>query len=90
MANHKSAEKRVRQTEKRRVRNRAHRSRLRNQIKKLRQAVEKGEMDTAQALLRPTLFLVDRSVQKGVIHHRTAARTKSRLTRLLVRPAPTA
>ena len=61
MANHKSAEKRARQNVKRRANNRAHRSRLRNQIKRLRQAVEKGEMDTAKELLRPTLSLVDRS-----------------------------
>jgi small subunit ribosomal protein S20 len=89
MANHKSAEKRSRQNVNRRARNRAHRSRLRNQIKKLRQAVETGEVDTARGLLRPTLSLVDRSVQKGVLHDRAAARTKSRLVRLLNRPTAT-
>ena len=83
MANHKSAEKRSRQNEKRRIRNRSHRTRLRNQIKKLRKNVENGEMDTARELLRPTLALVDHSVQKGLLHDNAAARTKSRLTRLL-------
>ncbi len=83
MANHKSAEKRARQNEKRRIRNRSHRTRLRNQIKKLRKNVANGELDTARELLRPILALVDRSVQKGLLHDNAAARTKSRLSRLL-------
>lgn len=83
MANHKSAEKRARQNEKQRIRSRSHRTRLRNQIKKLRKSVESGELDTARELLRPTLAMVDRSVQKGLLHDNAAARTKSRLTRLL-------
>jgi small subunit ribosomal protein S20 len=85
MANHKSAEKRARQNVKRRARNRAHRSRLRNQIKKLRSAAEGGQADAARELLKPTLSMVDRSVQKGILHDRAAARTKSRLSRLLDR-----
>ncbi len=87
MANHKSAEKRARQNEKRRIRNRSHRTRLRNQIKKLRKTLENGAADTARELLRPTLALVDRSVQKGLLHDNAAARTKSRLTRLLDKTA---
>ncbi len=87
MANHKSAEKRSRQNEKRRIRNRSHRTRLRNQNMKLRKTLESGEVDTAQGLLRPTLALLDRSVQKGLLHDNAAARTKSRLTRLLDKPA---
>ena len=83
MANHKSAEKRARQNEKQRIRSRSHRTRLRNQIKKLRKSVESGELDTARELLRPTLAMVDRSVQQGLLHDNAAARTKSRLTRLL-------
>ena len=53
------------------------------QIKKLRKTLENGEVDSARELLRPTLALVDRSVQKGLLHDNAAARTKSRLTRLL-------
>jgi len=83
MANHKSAEKRSRQNEKQRIRTRSHRTRLRNQIKKLRKNLEDGEVDSARKLLRPTLALLDRSVQKGLLHDNAAARTKSRLTRLL-------
>lgn len=83
MANHPSALKRARQNEKRRARNRNNATRLRGQIRKLRRAVEEGNRDEAQALLRPTLSLIDRSVQKGVLHDNAAARRKSRLSRLV-------
>jgi len=81
MANTKSAEKRNRQNQQRRQRNRAGRSRMRNEVKKLRGAVESGDAERAKGLLEPTLALIDRSVQKGVIHRNTAARTKSRLAK---------
>ncbi|MDA8016854.1 MAG: 30S ribosomal protein S20 [Thermoanaerobaculia bacterium] len=79
MANHKSAEKRIRQTAKRRLRNRQKMTRMRSAIKKLRAAVAEGDQKTAQELLQPTLSIVDRTAQKGVIHGNKAARTKSRL-----------
>jgi small subunit ribosomal protein S20 len=80
MANHKSAEKRVRQTAKRNEVNSRNRSRLRTQIKKLRAAIEEGDQQTAQTLLPQTVSLIDKSVQKGVLHSNAAARYKSRLT----------
>ena len=89
MANHPSALKRARQNEKRRLRNRASNTRLRSQIRKLRRAVEEGNVDQAKQLLRPTLSLIDRSVQKGVLHDNAAARRKSRLTRLVQHPPAT-
>ena len=79
MANHKSAEKRIRQTAKRRLRNRTNLTRMRSAVKKLRTAVAEGDQKTAQELLQPTLSIVDRTAQKGVIHANKAARTKSRL-----------
>lgn len=79
MANHKSAEKRIRQTEKRRQRNRHKITRMRSAIKNLRAAVAEGDQKAAQELLQPTLSIVDRTAQKGVIHANKAARTKSRL-----------
>jgi small subunit ribosomal protein S20 len=79
MPNHKSAEKRVRQNEKRREINRGHRSRLRTGIKKLRSAIE-GDAAGAQALLPETISLIDKAVQKGALHRNAAARYKSRLT----------
>lgn len=80
MANHKSAEKRVRQNERRNEVNRRNRSRLRTQIKSLRAAIEAGNQDEAKALLTKTMSVIDKAIQKGVLHHNAAARYKSRLT----------
>lgn len=81
MANHKSAEKRVRQNEKRRKINRANRSKLRTQIKKLRAAIALHDKEQGSSLLNPTISLIDKAVNKGIIHKNTAARYKSRLTK---------
>jgi small subunit ribosomal protein S20 len=83
MASHKSALKRARQNVGRRARTRAHRSRLRTQIKRLREAVERGDLGQARTLLPSTLALLDRSVGKGVLKRNAAARRKSRLARLV-------
>ena len=80
MPNHKSAEKRVRQNEKRRAVNRRSKGSLRTQIKKLRTALAAGDKVQSQELLIPTIALIDKSVNKGVLHKNTAARHKSRLT----------
>jgi small subunit ribosomal protein S20 len=79
MPNHKSAEKRVRQNEKRRENNRSNRTRLRTSIKKLRAALP-GNAEEAAALLPQTISTIDKAVQKGVLHRNAAARHKSRLT----------
>lgn len=80
MPNHKSAEKRVRQTEKRNLINRNNRSALRTQIKKLRAALAGGDKTQSQELLVPTISAIDKAVNKGILHRNTAARYKSRLT----------
>ncbi len=80
MANHKSAEKRVRQNERRNEINRRNRSRLRTQIKKLRAAIDLGDVAEAKTLLTETVSVIDKSIQKGVLHQNAAARYKSRLT----------
>ncbi|HEV2707236.1 MAG TPA: 30S ribosomal protein S20 [Pyrinomonadaceae bacterium] len=80
MPNHKSAEKRMRQNEKRRVVNRNNRGRLRTGIKKLRAALDGGDAEQIQTLLPQTVSLIDKAVQKGVLHRNAAARYKSRLT----------
>jgi small subunit ribosomal protein S20 len=80
MANHKSAEKRMRQTERRTEVNRRNRSRLRTQIKTLRAAIDAGDKARAQTVLAATVSLIDKSIQKGVLHQNAAARHKSRLT----------
>ena len=79
MPNHKSAEKRVRQNERRRVVNRSNRSRLRTAVKELRNALDKGGKNAAE-MLPTTVSEIDKAVQKGVLHHNAAARHKSRLT----------
>jgi small subunit ribosomal protein S20 len=81
MANHKSAEKRVRQNIKRNEINRSNRSKLRTQIKKLRTALAANDKNGSTELLSPTVSLIDKAANKGVIHRNTAARYKSRLTR---------
>jgi small subunit ribosomal protein S20 len=80
MPNHKSAEKRMRQNEKRRVINRNNRGRLRTGVKKLRAALESGDAGSVQTALPQTISLIDKAVQKGVLHRNAAARYKSRLT----------
>jgi small subunit ribosomal protein S20 len=80
MANHKSAEKRARQDERRNEANRRNRSRLRTEIKKLRAAITAGNREDARSLLLATVSLIDKSIQKGIIHRNAAARYKSRLT----------
>ena len=81
MANHKSAEKRVRQNTKSNEINRSNRSKLRTQIKKLRSALSATDKKTSDELLNPTVSLIDKAVNKGLIHKNTAARYKSRLTK---------
>jgi small subunit ribosomal protein S20 len=80
VASHKSALKRIKQTAKRTENNRSHTTKLRHQIRKLRTALEAKDKAAAQALLRPTLALIDHSVHKGALHANTAARYKSRLS----------
>lgn len=80
MPNHKSAEKRVRQSEKRRSINRSHRTKVRTYIKKLRSALDSGSAQDVQQILPETISVIDKSVQKGVLHANAAARYKARLT----------
>jgi small subunit ribosomal protein S20 len=80
MPNHKSAEKRMRQNEKRRKINRGNRSRVRTSIKNLRGALSSGDAKEIQELLPATISTIDKAVQKGVLHKNAAARYKSRLT----------
>jgi small subunit ribosomal protein S20 len=79
MANHVSALKRARQTETRTAVNRANRTRVRTSLRALREAIAKGDLKAAQTQYRETASLLDKSVQKGVLHGNTASRYKSRL-----------
>ncbi len=80
MANHFSALKRTRQTEKRSARNRANTSRLRSALRQLRESLVKGDKQAAEQVYRQTVAALDKAIQKGVIHENTASRYKSRLS----------
>lgn len=80
MPNHKSAEKRVRQSEKRRTINKSNRTKVRTYIKKLRTALSSGAKQDVDRVLPETISVIDKAVQKGVLHANAAARYKSRLT----------
>ena len=81
MANHPSAVKRYRQSQKRRMLNQMNRHRLKTQMKKMRTTITAGKGTDAKTLLPATFGVIDKSVQKGVIKKNTARRYKSRLTK---------
>ena len=89
MANHPSAVKRYRQSEKRRLINSQSGSKLKTQLKKLKTAIAGKKSADAKGLLPDTFSMIDKSVQKGVIKKNTAARYKSRLSKS-VNSIPTA
>ena len=80
MANHVSALKRARQTERKTTVNRNNKSRLRTAVRRLREALASGNAQTAETAYRETASVLDKSVQKGVLHKNTASRYKSRLS----------
>lgn len=80
MANHKSAEKRNRQRIKRRERNVFHLSTMRTYLKRVRKALEGGDLAAAQAGLPLALQAIGKAESKGVIHRNTASRYSSRIT----------
>ncbi len=79
MANHKSAEKRIRQTEKRTAINRARKSRVRTFVKKVEVAIASGDKEAAQSAFRLAQPELHRATSKGVLHKNTVARKLSRL-----------
>ncbi len=81
MPNHKSAIKRVRQNEKRRLRNRHIMSTTRTYIKAVRAAIDGGNAEAAREALPKAVNALNASVTKGVIHRNQAARKISRLTK---------
>lgn len=83
MANHFSAVKRTRQTEKRTARNRVSASRLRSALRSMRESLEKGDKSAAGKTYQETVSALDKAIQKGVLHENTASRYKSRLSKRL-------
>lgn len=85
MANIKSAIKRNKQNEKRRLRNRIFRGRARTFIKKARLVIEEGDLESSRAAALQAVRALDKAAEKGVLHKNNAARRKSRLMRRLAR-----
>jgi len=83
LANHKSALKRIKQTEKRTERNRHVRSTLRTFIKRVREAVAAKDANLAKEALAAAIPVIDGAASKGVIHSSNASRSVSRLTKLV-------
>ena len=80
MANTASARKRIRQTEKRTLRNRARKSRVRTYLRKVERAIATGNEDAARAALREAQPELQRAATKGVFHRNTVSRKISRLS----------
>lgn len=83
MPNSNAAKKALRQSEKRRLKNRSQRSALRTAIKKVRAAAEEGNVEGAQTAYRAAVKKLDQAAAKHLIHANTAARTKSRLNKFV-------
>ena len=81
MAHHASAQKHMRQSVRRRARNRQNLSLLKTQVKKLRSTLAGGDAQAAAGLLDETASQIDRAARKGIIHGNAADRYKSRLAR---------
>ena len=79
MANHVSSLKRAKQTLAKTAVNRSNRSKLRGSLRLMREALTKGDASAAKEQYRSTVSILDKAVQKGVLHDNTASRYKSRL-----------
>jgi small subunit ribosomal protein S20 len=83
MATHKSAFKRIRQNEKRRIHNRIYRNRARTLVKQARVAISGGNVEEAKEATRIAVRDLDMAASRGTIHAKNAARRKSRLMKQL-------
>lgn len=82
MANHKSAIKRARQNEIRRLRNKAARTRIKKMTKSVRLSAAQTDGKETAVVLNQAKSVIDKAAKKGVIHKNTAARKVSRLSRI--------
>jgi len=81
VANHKSAEKRNRQAQLRRLRNRANRTQMKTVVRRVNEAVVEGNQEEAQAALKVAIPVIAKTAAKGTIHKKNASRKISRLTK---------
>jgi small subunit ribosomal protein S20 len=80
MAHTTSAKKRIRQTERRTIRNRARKSRMRTYVRQVEEAITAGNKEAAESAFKLAMPELHRGVTKGVMHRNTAARKLSRLS----------
>ncbi len=83
MANIKSARKRAKQAEKRRLHNMGLRSRMRTHIKNVIKACDKGDHEAAAAAYKDAVPVIDSMINKGIVNKNKAARHKSRLNKMV-------
>ncbi len=88
MANTRSAEKRNRQAQKRRLRNVQVRTAVKGAVKKVREAIGRGDAAGARAALHEAERAIDKASSKGVLHRRSASRKISRLAHAVAATAP--
>ncbi len=81
MANHKSAEKRNRQAQVRRLRNRINKTKMKNAIRKVNEAVLAGSAEEAKTALQAAIPVIAKTASKGTIHRRNGSRKISRLSK---------
>ena len=81
MANHKSALKRAKQNEGRRIRNKSYKTRIKKAVKEVRAAVADSSLEQAQDNLIKAVSIIQKTASKGTIHKRQASRKISRLAR---------
>ena len=80
MANTSSAKKAARQALKRTEMNKARRTRVKSEVRKVEEAIASGKKDVAAAALKTVEPILVRNAQKGIMHRKTASRKVSRLT----------
>jgi len=83
LANTKSAIKRLRSAERRKLRNRVYSGRARTAVKKARHLMDQGHLEEAREAVSVAVIALDKAAQKGIIHKNNAARRKSRLVQRL-------
>ena len=83
MPNSTSAKKRLRQNLVRRARNRAARSTIKSQVRKVREAIAQGDLEVGQTEFRLAAKRLDKAAATGIVHANLAARVKSRLSAAL-------
>jgi small subunit ribosomal protein S20 len=81
LATHKSALKRARQNERKRLQNKAYRTRVKNAVKAVRVAVAEKASEKAQQALAQAVPIIMKAASKGVIHHNNSARKIARLSK---------